>query len=266
MGKLSSQHIRIFTGIAALTLLLSAFQNCGMNTSLGQMKANNVTKAKGNGEGYGGKTTLYANASVACSNLENSKTSIIEQKGSDFYLIRENCQDITPVKLTEGTVDHQVHADNIALYDDRVFLEYAPTRDGESGGEIPSSGAGVRTIVSKKLCRGSTSSGYPRQTIDINVDLDTNFESKSYLTVANYSAANQVAGAAVSLSANATATVSAPSPQTTSTIYTGVGLAAGESYNLSIGQTDNGVTSFALKSKAGVLTSASNLALKCYDF
>jgi hypothetical protein len=259
MGKLSSQNFRISAAVAALALLVTSFQNCGMNASLGtKLKANNQTK--GNGEGYGGKTTRYAYNSAKCALDPQSAiqdTAVIQQQGLDFYLIRENCANIQPVKLAPGAVDHMVHRDDLALYDDRVFKEVDP-RTGEP--ESPASESG-RTIVSRKYCRGSSSTGYPRQVIDVQLDLDTMSKSAAKVTVANYSAANQIAGQDYSRNLNASAAVSS-----TAETYNGTGLAAGESYNLRIDSTDNGLLTFALAMTNGPSSASTNFALKCYEF
>ncbi len=233
----SSQSIRMLSGIAALTLLLTVFQNCGGETGLGQMKSSN--QRKGNGEGYGGKVTRYANKALEC--LDKSETAILEQKETEFFLIREACKNIDPVKLSAGEVDQMLHS-NIALYDGRVFKEIlSPGRDTTSDGETPEPTDGAplgRTLVSHRFCRGSASTVYPRQIVDIDVDLDTNFDSKSKVTLANYASSSQLAGNKTEFSVSSHAVISSPGGIVTEN-YSGSGLAAGESYNLKITQSQD---------------------------
>ncbi len=256
-------------GFAALALLLVAFQNCGMDTGMSSMKASNQTKilsggpvGNGNGEGYGGKIQKFYSALVACPDKKPHYE--IEQRGLDFYILRENCADVAEVLIPRGAVENLKHAQTLAIFDNRVYKTTftPPGSGGGTPGCTPTPGVACeqpRNVIAKHFCRGSdTQVAYPRKIVDIVVDHDASAKSISDVTIVNYSA-EESPGAPFTRKVNSNVTVSMAS---SGPVYNYAGiLSGGESYNLSLDTLKNGNLSYVLGIESGV-----NQALKCYPF
>jgi hypothetical protein len=251
MGKISSLHIRILGVIVALAVVLGAFQNCGVSSDFGQMKASN--KPKGNGEGYGGKVTLFAHLGLKCD--DSLPQDLLEKRAEDFYIVRQNCAVVSAIKIAAGQVDHLSHSRELALFDSKVFKEYIPTNSEQT----PTTGTGV--TMNRWLCRGSdTLVAYPREVIDTVVT--DRQDTQASVKVVRYSAEGVVSAGAVEIQF-LTVYQRAVSGAVTTETFTGQ-VPAGESFGLTLRSDAQPALNFSLKLGANTYTRSPQVS--CYKF